>query len=328
MHKPILPANRLIEVRSVSKSYASHKVVDQVSFEAKQGETLILLGTSGCGKTTTLKMINRLVEPDLGEIYIQGRLNTSVPGPDLRRGIGYVLQDTGLFPHLSVAENIAIVPRLLGWDKERIRLRTFSLLEHFGLEGERMYREFPGNLSGGQKQRIGFVRALIASPPILLMDEPFGALDPVTRLSIRKDFKNLPELQDKCIIMVTHDIQEAFQLGDRIILMDNGKIQQIGSPIQLVKKPSNNFVKQFLSHQYLFLQFQIRSLENFFDRFFLEAPDGIIIGKISSLATIQEAFENFSPDQDLEVLEIRNHLGLVRFTHSRQLLSLLASDLQ
>lgn len=317
----------MIEARNLSKTFGSQRVVDHVSFSAQKGETLILLGTSGSGKTTSLKMINRIIEPDEGEVFIDSKPVHSISAPLLRRGIGYVLQDTGLFPHLTIAENIALVPRLLGWNRDRIKSRTFELLEHFGLSGTQYYSAYPHSLSGGQKQRVGFVRALIASPPVILMDEPFGALDPVTRISARQDFKNLPELKDKCIIMVTHDIQEAFQLGDRILIMDKGKIQQMGTKNDLVTKPANNFVKSFLKNQFLFLQMEIRKLSDFFDSYFEIQPQGLLIGEISERESLEKAFEAFSPDQNIETLGVLNSLGHRRFTTAAQLLSLLANDM-
>lgn len=316
----------MIEARNLSKGFGARKVVDNVSFQAEKGETLILLGTSGSGKTTTLKLLNRIIEPDSGEVFIDSQPAHSFPAPLLRRGIGYVLQDTGLFPHYTIGENIAVVPKLLGWTQEKIKSRTLELLGHFGLS-ESYYTAYPSALSGGQKQRVGFVRALIASPPIILMDEPFGALDPVTRQSARNDFKSLPELKDKCIIMVTHDIQEAFQLGDRIIIMDEGRIQQMGTRNELVSNPANAFVRNFLKNQYLFLQLEIRKLKQFYSGFLIHPPEGILIGEIRDDESLEKAFETFSPDQSTEVLGVRNDEGEIRFTTARRLMELLAGDM-
>jgi osmoprotectant transport system ATP-binding protein len=231
------------------------KAVDDISFEVQEHENLILLGTSGCGKTTTLKMLNRLIEPTGGEILIDGK-NIFEQSPEiLRRGIGYALQNNGLFPHYTVAENIAIVPQLLKWDKKRIDSRVAELLEKLHLSKDYLH-VYPNELSGGQQQRIGLARALVADPPVLLMDEPFGALDNVTRSKIHAEFKALDELKRKTIIMVTHDVQEAFELGDRICLMDAGKIVQNGTPSELLFKPKNSFVKGFLEHQRLQLEFR------------------------------------------------------------------------
>ncbi len=245
----------MITVEKLSKHFGEVKAVDDISFEVIEHENLILLGTSGCGKTTTLKMINRLIEPSSGTIRIDGE-NIHDQSPELlRRRIGYVLQNNGLFPHYTVAENIAIVPQLLKWDDKRIEKRTAELIEKLHLSPDQL-KVYPNELSGGQQQRVGLARALVADPPVLLMDEPFGALDNVTRSKIHAEFKALDELKRKTIIMVTHDVQEAFELCDRICLMDKGKIIQIGTPTELLFKPANDFVSSFLKEQRLQLEFR------------------------------------------------------------------------
>jgi len=245
----------MIKVDQLSKHFGSIKAVDGISFEVADHEKLILLGTSGCGKTTTLKMINRLIEPTSGNVFIDGK-NIYDQSPEiLRRSIGYVLQNNGLFPHYTVAENIAVVPQLLKWDSKRIKKRIAELLEKLHLSKDQL-KAYPNKLSGGQQQRVGLARALVADPPVLLMDEPFGALDNVTRSKIHAEFKALDELKRKTIIMVTHDVQEAFELGDRICLMDKGKIVQIGTPAELLFKPANHFVESFLKEQRLQLEFK------------------------------------------------------------------------
>jgi osmoprotectant transport system ATP-binding protein len=245
----------MITVKQLSKNFGEVKAVDGISFEVKEHETLVLLGTSGCGKTTTLKMINRLVEPTNGTIQIDGKSIFDQSPELLRRGIGYVLQNNGLFPHYTIAENIAIVPQLLKWDGKRIEKRIGELIEKLHLSPDQL-KAYPNELSGGQQQRVGLARALVADPPVLLMDEPFGALDNVTRSKIHAEFKALDELKRKTIIMVTHDVQEAFELADRICLMDKGKIIQIGTPAELLFKPVNHFVKSFLEEQRLQLEFR------------------------------------------------------------------------
>jgi osmoprotectant transport system ATP-binding protein len=245
----------MIQVDHLSKDYCNVKAVDSISFDVKEHENLILLGTSGCGKTTTLKMLNRLIEPTNGSIQINGKDVLKQDPEELRRGIGYVLQNTGLFPHYTVAENIAIVPQLLKWDSKRIENRIAELIEKLHLSTDQL-KAYPNELSGGQQQRVGLARALMADPPILLMDEPFGALDTITRSKIQAEFKALDELKRKTIIMVTHDVQEAFTLGDRICLMDKGKIVQIGTPAELLFKPADDFVKDFLKDQRLQLEFK------------------------------------------------------------------------
>ena len=260
----------MIVLKEVSKQFGAIKAVDNVSFTVEAGETLILLGTSGCGKTTTLRMINRLLEPSAGEIFVNNRAVSDSSPEALRRGMGYVLQNTGLFPHYTVAENIAIVPKLLHWSPAQIQSRTRELLQKLQLAPEQLAL-YPEQLSGGQQQRVGLARALMANPPILLMDEPFGALDPITRTSIRREFKELDELKPKTIVMVTHDVAEAFELGDRICLMDQGKIQQLGTPGELLFKPANSFVQSFLREQRLALELKtlpIAALGSFADQAF------------------------------------------------------------
>ncbi|OKS88560.1 ABC transporter ATP-binding protein [Mucilaginibacter polytrichastri] len=288
----------MISVRQLSKHYGDIKAVDQISFEVNEHENLILLGTSGCGKTTTLKMLNRLIEPTSGEVFFDGK-NINAQSPEnLRRGIGYVLQNTGLFPHYTIAENIGIVPRLLKWDKVKIESCTQELLEKLHLPAESLH-QYPSQLSGGQQQRVGLARALIADPPVLLMDEPFGALDNITRAKIQAEFKELDELTRKTIIMVTHDVQEAFELADRICLMDQGHIIQIGTPQELLFKPANNFVKQFLDAQRVQLEFKTVTIGNLWDRLpegSLESVSAVLNHNTSVWASLA-AFENQTKQQ-------------------------------
>ena len=251
----------MIRLDRVSKSFKDTVAVKSVSFEVNESENLVLLGTSGCGKTTTLKMINRLIEPDTGEITINGKNIVSENQEILRRGIGYVMQNNGLFPHYTVGENIATVPQLLKWDNKKTQQRTIELLGKLHLPADCL-NLFPYELSGGQQQRVGLARALVADPSILLMDEPFGALDNVTRASIRKEFKALEELKRKTIVMVTHDVQEAFELADRICLMDKGEIIQIGTPKELLYHPVNEFVKDFMESERITLEFKITTLKD------------------------------------------------------------------
>ncbi len=249
----------MIQVENLTRQYGDRNVVDRVSFSVAEGETLVLLGTSGCGKTTTLKMLNRLIEPTSGTIQVNGSDIRQQPAHVLRRDIGYVIQDTGLFPHYTIGENIATVPRLLGWSATQIQQRTRELMTLLKLP-ESYLNQFPDQLSGGQRQRVGLARALAADPPVVLMDEPFGALDPVTRVGIRREFRRLDALQRKTIVLVTHDVSEAFELGDRICLMDQGRIQQIGLPKELLGKPANEFVRRFFADQRLNLQLQITTV--------------------------------------------------------------------
>ncbi len=250
----------MIEVKQISKTFGKTIAVKKLSFNVAEGETLVLLGTSGCGKTTTLKMLNHLIIPDEGAVFINGIDSTKINPEELRLGIGYVLQNHGLFPHYTIAQNMAIVPELLKWNKDKIKKRIDELIEKLHLPQD-VKNKFPNQLSGGQQQRVGLARALAVNPPILLMDEPFGALDPITRNKIKSEFLTLDELQNKTIVMVTHDVQEAFELGDQICLMDEGEILQIGTPKELLEKPKSEKVKNFLKEQQLQLSLKNLSMQ-------------------------------------------------------------------
>lgn len=255
----------MIVADQISKHFSGVQAVKNISFKVKEGETMVLLGTSGCGKTTTLKMLNRLIEATSGSIYINGK-NIFEENPELlRRTIGYVSQNNGLFPHFTVAENIAVVPKLLGWEAKNISDETDKLLSQLKLPPAEFRKKYPDELSGGQKQRVAVARALIADPPVLLMDEPFGALDPVTRAGVRKEFAQLPELKKKTVVLVTHDVQEALELGDRICLMDKGEIVQQGSARDLLFNPANDFVRSFFDEQRFFLELKNILLRDVWD---------------------------------------------------------------
>ncbi|QBA21489.1 ABC transporter ATP-binding protein [Chryseobacterium indologenes] len=251
----------MITVQSVSKSFNGKKAVDDISFHANDKEILVLLGTSGCGKTTMLKMINRLIEVDSGTILIDGKNILSQKVEELRMGIGFVMQHSGLFPHYTIQQNIAVIPDLLKWDKKKTTQRTLELLHKLHLS-EDMLTRFPNELSGGQQQRVGIARALIADAPVLLMDEPFGALDNITKSDIHSEFKSLEELKNKTIILVTHDVQEAFDLGHKICLMDQGKIIQSGTPGEMLYQPKNDFVKNFFAKNRLLLEYKVGRLKD------------------------------------------------------------------
>ncbi|MDW9382850.1 ABC transporter ATP-binding protein [Chryseobacterium sp. JV558] len=251
----------MITVESVLKSFNGKKAVDAISFQANDKEILVLLGTSGCGKTTMLKMINRLIEVDSGAILIDGKNIQSQKVEEVRMGIGFVMQHSGLFPHYTIQQNIAVIPDLLKWDKKKTIERTLELLYKLHLSEEVLTR-FPSELSGGQQQRVGIARALIADSPVLLMDEPFGALDNITKTDIHSEFKSLEELKNKTIILVTHDVQEAFDLGHKICLMDQGKIIQTGTPKEILYQPNNDFVKNFFAKNRLLLEYKVARLKD------------------------------------------------------------------
>jgi osmoprotectant transport system ATP-binding protein len=213
-----------IEFRSVSFSRPARRILENVSFAVPAGETLALVGRSGAGKSTILKLINRLLEPLAGTILVSGRDTRAWDQYDLRRHAGYVLQEIGLFPHLTVGENVGIVPRLLGWEPARTRARCTELLALVGLPAAEFHERWPDELSGGQRQRVGIARALAADPPVLLMDEPFGALDPITRAELRAEFRAIQSRLHKTVVIVTHDMAEAFALGDRVGVLDEGSL--------------------------------------------------------------------------------------------------------
>ncbi len=238
----------MITLERVSKSYGSGKVaVGDLSLEIGDGELTALVGPSGCGKTTTLRMINRLIEPTSGRILIDGENVLTKDPVTMRRGIGYVIQQGGLFPHRRVFDNVAVVPRLLGWDNARVDRRVNELLELVGLEPGDYGRRYPHELSGGERQRVGVARALGADPPVLLMDEPFGAVDPVTRQRLQNQFLDLQKELKKSIVFVTHDIEEAAKLGDRIaVLSKGGVLEQYDTPAEILGRPSTPFVADFV----------------------------------------------------------------------------------
>jgi osmoprotectant transport system ATP-binding protein len=238
----------VITLDAVSKRYSADAVaVAELSLTVDDGELCVLVGPSGCGKTTTLRMINRLIEPSAGRILIDGTDVLKMNPVQLRRGIGYVIQQGGLFPHRRVADNVATVPRLLGWDKVRVEARVDELLDLVGLEPELYRRRFPNELSGGERQRVGVARALGADPPVLLMDEPFAAVDPVTRKRLQQELLQLQEKLKKTIVFVTHDIDEATLLGNRIVVLSKGAhVEQYDTPSQVLGRPATPFVADFV----------------------------------------------------------------------------------
>ena len=239
----------MIEIEHLTKRYDGTAVVDDVSLVIEPGTIAVIVGTSGSGKTTLLRMINRLVEPTSGAVRLDGRDNRSLPDYELRRGIGYAIQGHGLFPHRTVAENIATVPRLLGWDRARIQTRVRELLTLFQLDPDAFGGRYPHELSGGQQQRVGVARALAAEPNVLLMDEPFGALDPVIRAKAQSDLLAIHERFGTTIIIVTHDMEEAIRLGDRIAVMDAGRLVQYATPAEILAKPADAFVEMLIGTQ-------------------------------------------------------------------------------
>jgi osmoprotectant transport system ATP-binding protein len=238
------------------------EAVADLSLDVARGETLVLLGTSGSGKTTTMKMVNRLIEPTSGRIFVEGTDVMRLDPISLRRKIGYAIQHIGLFPHMSVADNVAVVPRLLRWPKGQIDQRVGQLLAMVGLEPDDFRHRYPSQLSGGQKQRVGVARALAADPPIVLMDEPFGALDPITREQLQNEFLELESEIRKTVVFVTHDVFEAVKMADRIALMNEGRLEQLARPSDLVERPASEFVDQFLGQQRFQLALVTRTIQS------------------------------------------------------------------
>ena len=239
----------MVKFEHISLSYGNQQVIFDLSFEIPDGKFVVLIGPSGCGKTTTLKMINRLIQPNAGHIYIDGEDIAKQDKVTLRRRIGYVIQQTGLFPHMTVAQNIACVPKILKWDRDRIDARVDELLRLVHLDPAEFAGRYPSQLSGGQQQRVGLVRALAAQPRIMLLDEPFGAIDALTRASLQDELLRIHRGSGKTFIFVTHDVAEAMKLATKILVVDAGRVQQFASPDELIARPATPFVRELLAAQ-------------------------------------------------------------------------------
>ena len=239
----------MIKFNLVSKKFKENKVLSDVSFEIKEGEFVTIIGASGCGKTTSLKMINRLILPTSGKIYVEGEDISKKDVIKLRRGMGYVIQQTGLFPHMTIKENIELIPKIEKYEKESLSKRTDELMNMVGLDPEEFLERYPDELSGGQQQRVGVARAFATDPKIILMDEPFSALDPITRSNLQDELIELQSRLKKTIVFVTHDMDEAIKLSDRICIMDQGHIVQYDTPENIFKNPANEFVTEFIGRK-------------------------------------------------------------------------------
>ena len=308
----------MIEFDDVTKIFDGKiKAVSDLSMEIIEGETVVLLGTSGSGKTTTMKMVNRLIDPTSGRILIDGKNVMEQDPIELRRMIGYAVQNIGLFPHMNVADNIAVVPRLIKWTDDRISERVDELLEMVGLESEEFRYRFPAQLSGGQKQRVGVARALAADPPILLMDEPFGALDPITREQLQNELIDLLSKIKKTIVFVTHDVFEAIKMGDRIAILNEGYLQQIGEPVEIIDKPANEFVAQFLGQQRFQLSLLTMSVKQI-----METPRDLksiwerdrVTTHLKDMSSIIEAIDMFrkTNSEELPVFKGDSCIGVIK----------------
>ncbi len=302
----------MIVVEHLIKDFGHTKAVDDISFKVGEGENFVFLGTSGCGKTTTLRMINRLIEPSSGNITVNGESVITQQPEKLRRSMGYVLQHNGLFPHYTVAENIAVVPQLLKMEKTYIRKRTMELMEKLHLSPDKYLNVYPHELSGGQQQRVGIARALAADPPVLLMDEPFGALDTITRTAIRKELAELDEFKRKTIVMVTHDVQEAFAFADQVCLMNKGKIMQLGTPAELIFHPAGDFVENFLKEEKTQLAYRSVRLRDIWK--FLPGSDQVNPSPsdtVSDDITVWDAIDKFYAQSHLQsgLIVMKNKTG-------------------
>ena len=262
-------ATEAIRFDQICKQYADADkyAVDHVSLTVEDGDFVTILGTSGSGKTTLLKMTNRLIEPTSGKLYFYGEEANNLPINDYRRRIGYVIQQAGLFPHMTVEENISAVPNLLNWDKAKTAARVNELMELIGLDPSDYKSRYPRQLSGGEQQRVGLARAMAADPSVMLMDEPFGAIDAITRASLQDELKNLQRNLHKTILFVTHDIQEAFKLGNKVIIMDKGKLQQYDTPYNILFHPANDYVRRLTQNNSMYDKLGLVSVESVMDSY-------------------------------------------------------------
>jgi osmoprotectant transport system ATP-binding protein len=289
---PVADADIAIRLDQLTKSYpgSSRPAVAALDLDIPRGELIALVGPSGCGKTTTLKMINRLIEPSSGTVWINGSDARSLPVHELRRGIGYVIQQTGLFPHRSVGDNIATVPKLLGWSKDRIAQRVDELAELLGLDADQLKR-YPAALSGGQQQRVGVARALAADPPVLLMDEPYSAVDPIVRTRLQDELLNLQRAVQKTIVLVTHDIDEAIKLADRIVILNvGGVLEQVGTPEELLRSPANDFVADFLGDDRGIKRLSLKTISQ------VDLREGPVVGVSDTVAVARDVMAEHGVD--------------------------------
>jgi osmoprotectant transport system ATP-binding protein len=289
----------------VSKRFpgATQPAIDDVYLEVEAGSLVVLFGPSGCGKTTLLKMANRLYEHDSGRVLIEGREARSFKETDLRRRIGYVIQSTGLFPHMTVAENIGTVPRLLGWDKARIDRRIDELLELIGLQPREYRNRYPAQLSGGQQQRVGLARAMAADPSIMLMDEPFAAIDNITRRRLQDELLRIQSMVRKTILFVTHDVEEAIRLADKIAVMRHGKVVQYDTPLQILSKPADSFVADLVGSEDVLRKLSLLGVQSVMLPVTGGAAPGGEAPRLPASATLREALGILlSADRDLLVV--------------------------
>ena len=314
--KTIVPAftpvknGSMVQVESLTKTYDRKSVVENVSFQVAEGEIFALLGKSGCGKTTTLKMINRLVEPTAGEVIING-LRTSQQDPIyLRRHIGYVVQENGLFPHYTVKENVAVVPELLGHSKAEIDSRVLDVLTQVGLPPERFIERYPHELSGGEQQRVAIARAIAARPPLLLMDEPFSALDPITRRDVRANFYRLSREFGITVILVTHDVAEAIDIADHICLMDEGHILRQGEGKDFLFGEENGLIASFFHGARFETELKVITIADLLPTLTLDKSEGEVMGEIALSDRLYTVFDSAYGNEEL-LLNLQDENGTV-----------------
>lgn len=311
----------MIRFENLTKKFDEVTAVDNLTADIQTGEITVLIGPSGCGKTTTLRMINRLIEPTGGVISIDGKDVTKENPVELRRNIGYVIQQTGLFPHMSIAQNIGLVPYVEKWDELKRKNRVEELLDFVGLPPAEYYDRYPNELSGGQQQRVGVARALAADPEIILMDEPFGALDPITRVTLQDELLDMQDTIGKTIVFVTHDMDEAIKLADRIAIMRDGKIVQFDTTEEILRNPADEFVSDFIGNDRLLKQPEFinvkeimienpvtirpeRTLAVSLEKMRHEKVDSLMVvdreGNFSGLITVTDIHENFDTDKTVQ----------------------------
>ncbi len=315
-----------IRLEHLSKTYPNTTVpaVEDFSLTIPAGDLVVFVGPSGCGKTTTMRLINRIIEPTSGRIFLGGNDVTATPGDELRRHIGYVIQQIGLFPHMTIEENIATVPRLLGWDRQRIRTRVGELLELVSLDPAKFAKRYPKQLSGGQQQRVGVARALAGDPGVLLMDEPFGASDPITRLRLQKEFRAIQQELGKTVVFVTHDFEEALLLGDRIaVLSDRSHVDQYGTPVEILSNPATDHVRKFVGQAA-----RVRMLSLIpIDRVVGEPGQAPGAVTLDASQTLREAMDVFiAGDESVNIKTDSGDMRHIRFADVQAAISHLRSD--
>ena len=304
----------MISFKNVTKKYGDSVAVNNLTVDLESGETVVLIGPSGCGKTTTLRMINRLIEPTEGSIYVNETDISKINPVELRRNMGYVIQQIGLFPHMNIAQNVGLVPYLKDWDESKRKERVEELLDFVGMSPSKFYHRYPNELSGGQQQRIGVARALAADPEIILMDEPFGALDPITRATLQDELLQMQDKLGKTIVFVTHDMDEALKLADKIAIMKDGEVLQFDSPENILRNPSNEFVEDFIGKDRLLKRPEYikvkdimikepvtirpeRTLTQALEKMRLHKVDSLMVvdesGNFIGIATSNDVLENF-----------------------------------